>query len=235
MNRPYDFKPKGSRNKMLWLILLLLATISSLIVFLTFYGLNTGNFVIGVDQEAYNKNISISKSPGSQDNQKTLFVETHPIYPFDFVVLNSSLDKFTGIDGVAHEFKRNTVAITFYIINELDNLAYDLNYYINLKEIRPKSLSLRHLKILVVVDDEKHLYHNPAYNLVDYPEDYDVRPFLEGNRIVEGKLKTLKAGGEKKITLIIWYEGRQILEEDSLEAVKMHLVIEIDEIGDAND
>lgn len=219
-------------NQLILLILLLLAMISAAIIFLTFYGLNTGNFIIGIEQDAYNKNISIAETPDATDNQKTLFIQTMPIYPFDFAIIHANLDQFTEVDGVVEEFKRNSVAVTFYIKNELSNLSYDLNYYINLKEVRHDSNELQNVKILMVVDGEKRLYHKEEYNLVNYGSDYIVTNFREGSRIVTGKINELEAGGVKKITIILWYEGRQIDEEDVLEALKLQVVFEIDEPGE---
>lgn len=229
----YWSRSRQKKNKWFLKIFLPLLLISALIAFVTFYGLNTGNFTIGVDQKTYDKNISISTESNSRDNNKTLYVNSRNIIPYYFRILDNNLDEFTNVDGENTFARRNVIGITFYLKNELSNLAYDIDYTVNLNRNTSGEGTVDFAKVLFIIDEEKTLYHNMETNVLNVPDDYYQKDFGKGKNIVEGKIKNLSPNGEKKITLLFWYEGDQIdhktMTVEDIESLKLQVVFKISE------
>ncbi|VEU80623.1 hypothetical protein [Haploplasma axanthum] len=224
---------KGTKKLSLLKVLAPVALLTFTIVFLTFYGVNTGNFSIGVSSNAYDRNISISITPDSNENKKTIYVNSRNLLPINLLTVESQLDEITTTDGeYKGKYSRNIVAYSFYIKNESSSLSFDLAYSILLRDIKKYQDEIRYIKIMVISDDEKTIYQS-SLSEKKYQDDYSYYDFDENAKeIVVGKPKIISARSERKYTILFWYDGDEMVnaninKNDILESLKFQINFEI--------
>ncbi|CCV64114.1 conserved hypothetical protein [Alteracholeplasma palmae J233] len=187
--------------------------ITATIAFLTFYGQNTGNFSINIDESAQMKNISIATSPLSKDNQKIVRVSSNPITPISSESLVSTkLPEIKNNEsGMYHS--RNFIAQTFYIKNESETLSVTLSYHLIITEVAKQKITsdfkLHPIIRVMIIDGETENIFEPN----DSNDEMANKKFNEGSLIINEKSAVLNAKQERKYIFIMWYDLKAITPE----------------------
>lgn len=200
---------KKRKRRMFWSVFSIVALVSTLVVFITFYGLSTGNFYIGIDSTPESKNISISLEPRSTDNKKLInLFHNHLQSPGQFELIRSELPNILKEDGKYEgELKDNLIATSFYIRNLNNNLGVNLKYQAISTDDKKEFLKPSAWTMLLVYDDEYHIYNDSSYDKTIYPSSYQVHEYKNSISIFENYIFNLDAGVEKRISIVIWNNG----------------------------
>lgn len=212
----YLIKSKRKSKYLLLKIFIPITFIAVIISFITFYGLSTGNLYIGIDDNKESKNISISTKELSTDNKKELTLyDNSPSSPGHFDLIRSNMNEIIGKDGQYDgELKDNIIAASFYIQNLNNNLDVDLVYNTVISDIDNEDSKIKTWNMMFIFDNEYHIYRNSDFDKRKYPSEYQVHDYDDGLNIVEGRIKDLNAGTEKRISIIIWNIGYEDLKPE---------------------
>lgn len=211
---------KEKKSKLFFKIFVPVALIAVIIMFITFYGLSTGNLYIGIGSGGESKNISIDLEKNSTKNNKSLTMfNLKPTSPGYFDLIGPNLDEITAKDGKYEgALKDNLVAANFYIKNRNNNLDVNLKFSAIVSDISDGSNLIKTWNMLIISNDEYYLYHNSDYDKFDYGDykylNMKINDYKDGNVAFEGILNELKAGEVKRISIIIWNIGYDGLEPE---------------------
>ena len=78
---------KQTRKALIFLIPSFILT--AIMIFVTFYGQDTGDFSIGIDKETHQKNISISANANTKENNKIIRAKARPIQPISSAAIKA--------------------------------------------------------------------------------------------------------------------------------------------------
>lgn len=209
----YLIKTKRKSKYLLLKIFIPITLIVAAISFITFYGLSTGNLYIGIDDNKESKNISIDTKELSSNNKKELTLyDNSPSSPGHFDLIRSNLNEIIGKDGQYDgELKDNLIAASFYIRNLNNNLDVDLIYNTVITNIDNEDSKIKTWNMMFIFNNEYHIYRNSDYDKRIYPKEFNVHDYDDGLNIVQGRIKNLNAGEEKRISIIIWNIGYEDL------------------------
>ncbi len=220
---------KKRRLYTLGLIITFLLSITFGVV--TFYGQQTGNFVMNVDYDAYNRGIVLSETKNFEQTSYRLM--TDPIVgsiPVAYNWLQVEQSKETDGQYTDPEFKY--MAYTFYVKNNGIETV-DLTYSVRITEVT-KNLD-QAIRFMIIVDDEETVYQQPDEadefgNFYEYPEIYpDSKPFINDYTIARKTISRFVPEETKKFSIILWLEGNDPDTTDDVAggAIKMQMSFSI--------
>lgn len=178
--------------------------------FLTFYGQNTGNFVMTVDEDAYKRGLVISTDPEFSTVFQWLTAE--PVEDVrDISYKSIEVDNVLNTNG-PYKGEKKYLAFTFYILNsgvETTDVSY--NVYIT-QEINNMSKAIR---FLLITDgnsatdyDTFKMYMSPDEKHHEYPKTYPTASYFADNKTICNEvIKGLRPQQVKKISIMMWLEG----------------------------
>ena len=208
---------KYVKNRKLYRIgMLLSAAIFVLLAFLTFYGQNSGNFVMTVDEDAYKRGLALCENKDFDTmNQWLTAAPVEDVRDITYLSIEEDLDKVLSTDGPFLDYVDDItkyLGFTFYLKNT-GSEACDFIYEIKITdEIKNVSKAIR---ILIIVDGEnKNLYE--SFTIYQAPDETDYEypsympestMFLDDKIVCENIVKNLVPGKPKKFSIIMWLEG----------------------------
>ena len=204
-----EVKRRKLRNRIFTLGVVATGIMSIAFAVITFYGQQSGNFVMSMDYDTYNRGIILSSDEAFTNPSPRLM--TDPIEDArDMTYSWLKLDEVEETDGNYVDPDYDYVAYTFYIRN--DGLeTVDITYHIRMTEIY-KDLD-EAIRILVIEDGEETMYQKldrlgPSGELPYYP---DIMPkpklFVNDSIIARETFVKFEPGQIKKFSVIMWLEG----------------------------
>ena len=198
---------KKRRLYTLGLIITFLLSITFGVV--TFYGQQTGNFVMNVDYDAYNRGIVLSDTKDFEQTSSRLM--TDPIVGAQDITYNwLQIEQVKATDGHYNDPDMGYMAYTFYIKNNgLETV--DLTYSVRITEVT-KDLD-QAIRFMIIVDDEESIYQQPDEadefgNFYEYPVELpETKPFLNDYTIARETITRFVPEETKKFSIILWLEG----------------------------
>ncbi len=204
----------AKKKKIANMIIAVTAMISIIIVLVTVYGQNVGNFVIGIES---NVRISLSlseyrdfRSPTSRLTAPGLKEQTH-------ATLSDIPENIAEDDGSKNDYdKRRYFAYTFYVRNT-SSVILDYDVEIALKKSTKGAESA--VRVMVIKNDITNIYAMPKEypeEKVGQPEDhvgsgievpYLTVPFATLATVMQQRQLNFEKDAVNKYTIVMWLEG----------------------------
>ncbi len=199
--------------------ILISGTIMLLLAFLTYYGQNSGNFVMSVDEDAFKRGIAISDVASFETMNRWLTAD--PVEDVrDTTLEHIDLFEIVNAQGAYKETRSNYLAYTFFLRN-VGNEATPVDYEVVIKN-QSKNIA-EAIRVMIIVDGEvaydengiryiecesKTMYQAPDEKQVIY-KDYlkDFVLFKTSDIICQERIFNIRPDQTKKISVIMWLEG----------------------------
>jgi hypothetical protein len=204
-----EVKRRKLRNRIFTLGVIATGIMSIAFAVITFYGQQSGNFVMSMDYDAYNRGIILSSDEAFSNPSPRLM--TDPIEDArDMTYSWLKLEEVQNTDGNYVDPDYDYVAYTFYIRNNgLETV--DITYHIRMTEIYNDLDEA--IRILVIEDDVETMYQKldrvaPGEDLPYYPEIMP-RPklFVSDSIVARESFAKFEPGQVKKFSVVMWLEG----------------------------
>ncbi|MFA6801227.1 MAG: hypothetical protein WCR19_03865 [Acholeplasmataceae bacterium] len=212
------------------LITLILSIIFGIV---TFYGQNTGNFVMSVDYDAYNRGITLSESKTFEETSSRLMTE--PIDGAQDITYNwLQVSQVEATDGNYIDPDIDYMAYTFYLQNSgLETV--NVTYSIRITEVT-KDLDSA-IRVMIIEDGVQTIYQK-----MDEADEFGVMPeyqvvlpdslyFLDDYTVTRNIINRFTPQSIKKFSIIMWIEGEDPDTTDEIAggSIKMQMSFSIDE------
>ncbi|MDD4315773.1 MAG: hypothetical protein PHC84_01280 [Clostridia bacterium] len=222
----------AKKKKIANMIISITAMLSIIIVLVTIYGQNVGNFVIGVES---NVRVSLSlsedrdfRSPSSRLTAPGLREQTHA------TLSDIPEDIDTGDGEKNDDEKKRYFAYSFYVKNS-SSVILDYDVEIVLKKSTKGSESA--IRVMVIKNDISNIYAMPK----EYPEDqigkpedhvgtgievpYITTPFASLTTIMQQRQRNFEKEAVNKYTVVMWLEGwdRECVDEIKGGIIRMEM------------
>ena len=204
-----------------------------LLAFLTYYGQYSGNFVMTVDEEAYDRGITISETPefntyarwltaDAVEQVREITLEQIVYNDFEGILTTNGSFRNSVLGGIGNT-KLNYLAYTFYLRN-VGKYEANISYEIVITDVTGMLASA--IRVLIIQDG--YIETNQAkintlqdlkegsyklYQMEDtidkkYPECLqNASTFVSESMICSEEIRNLGATQTKKFTIILWLEG----------------------------
>ncbi len=235
------FKKRFSKKALLRLGIIITGLTLVIIAVVTYYGQNVGNFVIAIDDDAFNKTITLS------DTKEFIYPRIRlvcdPIsdardmtYPW----IAAKLPRIENTDGIYLKSlskdeitdENRFIAYTFYMKNsgsETVDVKMSFSFYDVTKNID------KAIRVFVVktIGDERteKLYMAPDTQEYEYIGMPAAIKFVNESTILEDKIIGFYANSVAKFTILIWLEGEDPDCTDSVASAKIKFRLQFIAIG----
>lgn len=198
----------------------------------TFYGQDSGNFMMSIDRDAYTRGIVLSTTEDFEYPQPRLM--TNPIDEArDLTYRWLKINDVMNTDGNYDDPDFDYVAYTFYIQNN-GNETVNVAYHIKITEV---SRNMDHaVRVLVINDGVETLYQKEdekdqygEYPI--YPASIPASTFFVSDEIITRELFTnFKPNDVKKFSVLVWIEGYDPDTTDDILGgnIKMEMIFSIE-------
>ncbi|MFA5449016.1 MAG: hypothetical protein WC292_01060 [Clostridia bacterium] len=231
---------KQKRKKLVNLIIAILAILSLIIILVTVYGQNVGNFVVAVETDVQLA-LALSETPDFENQTSRLAAiglkdQTHATYS------DIPEDISEGYGSQNDEENKRYFAYSFYIKNTSKTI---LNYTAEIIFNKATQGAESALRVMVIKNDEMSIYAKAKeYPLseVGQPEDhlgtgiqvnYTTIPFLSVVTIMRQSETHFPSGAVNKYTIVMWLEGwdRECTDDIKGATMKMEMRFKAFEAG----
>ena len=202
------------RKKVTTRALIVVGTIIALIVFLTYYGTQVGNFVISI-KGMYDAGISLYDN--SNEKQLTTRLTAKPLSDGIDAAYTDIPNDIGSIDGSHNADDGRYLAYTFYLVNSgtIDcNVRMEMSLTDSRKDIN------KILRVLIIKDSDNKqdgtVYAAPKDDGtpeaiipqdVDPTTDYGLTTPFTGNQVVSTDYTDFQVGEVYKFTIVMWLDG----------------------------
>lgn len=207
-------KGYGRRKRLVRMMILIFGLASIVLVVLTYYGHNAGNFVIRVNDQS-NRAIAVSESLEgfNTDRKTTLSVEAiQDAQAITYETIEPSIKKAMDTDGRFKDPIFNYMAYSFYVMNVGERIG-TLTYTIRcLEESNNMGAAVR---IMVVEQNKNGTFTSPViYRKSDpvidsggSPIFWDETDWQDDMTVFVGSQENFGLMDYKKFTFFVWLEG----------------------------
>lgn len=204
-----------------------------LFALVSYYGQDSGNFVMSVDYSAYQRGIVLSNDITFESRQPQLMTE--PVSEArDITYSWIKLVEVSSSNGSYIDPEYDYIAYTFYIKNE-GNETVDVIYSIKLTEVK-KNLD-ESIRVLVIEDGIETIFQKPDKaddfgNFPIYPSTLpETKYFLSETVVTRKKISNFEPNEIRKFSVVVWLEGH---DPDTTDAIiggmaKLQMIFVIDE------
>lgn len=208
------------------LIIAITLILSVLVVGLTIYMNNVGNFVISIEKT---ERLSISLSDNNDfTNNATSILYAKGLENITHATYQNIPEDIANGDGDKNdEITKRYSAYSFYLKNTSPiTVSYEMA--LDIKQLY-KAVDGA-LRVLLIVDGESTIYakRNPDGSITehlseDVPKKYTTVPFESETRICSNYTRVFQEGEVKKYTIVLWLEGFDVDCNDSIKggAIRM--------------
>ena len=198
------------RKKVTTRALIVVGTIIALIVFLTYYGTQVGNFVISI-KGMYDAGISLYDN--SNEKQLTTRLTAAPLgkgIDADYSYIPNDIG---SIDGSHNSEDGRYLAYTFYLVNS-GTIDCDVRMEMSLTESRKDIQKI--LRVLVIKDSDNKedgiVYAAPkddgsVETITDGIYDYGPTVPFSGDQVFSTEYSDFLVGEVYKFTIVMWLDG----------------------------
>lgn len=207
----------------------ILALIAIMVVLITIYGQNVGNFVIAVDGESQ-LNLVLSETPGFEDPKSRLAAKgLKDISDATFGDVPDDIAE--GYGSKNDNFALRYFAYSFYIKN-VSRTVVDYSVEMRMMECTKNADSA--LRVMIIVDDVQKIYAKakewpaeqigqPADQGPTIVKDYSTIPFLSAITLMAQTEVAFVREAVKKYTVVMWLEGWDPECTDSIKGAVMRM------------
>ena len=210
-----------------------------LLAFLTYYGQNSGNFVMSVDEDAFKRGIAISDSSTFETMNRWLTAD--PVEDVrDTTLQHIDLFEIINAEGAYKETRSNYLAYTFFLRNvgsETTPVDYEVVITNQSKNIAEA------IRVMIIVDgqvaydaqgiryiecESKTMYQAPdKHDIVykDYLQDFTL--FKTTDIICSERIFDIRPEQTKKISVIMWLEGEDPECIETLASAKIKITMNL--------
>ena len=210
-----------------------------LLSFLTYYGQNSGNFVMSVDEDAFKRGIAISDSSTFETMNRWLTAD--PVEDVrDTTLQHIDLFEIINAEGAYKETRSNYLAYTFFLRNvgsETTPVDYEVVITNQSKNIAEA------IRVMIIVDgqvaydeqgiryiecESKTMYQAPDKQDITY-KDYlqDFTLFKSTDIICSERIFDIRPEQTKKISVIMWLEGEDPECIETLASAKIKITMNL--------
>jgi len=200
---------------------------------ISYYGQNSGNFVMSVDYNAYQRGIVLSDDitfVNRQPQLMTLPVSEARDITYSWIKLND----VTQTNGNFIDPEYDYIAYTFYIRNEGSEIV-DVIYSIKISEVQ-NNLD-ESIRVLVIEDGQETIFQKPdkADEFGNYPIYPSTLPetkyFLSNDIVTRKKITNFRPNEVRKYSVVVWLEGHDPDTTDAIigDMAKLQMVFVIDD------
>ena len=229
-----EVKRRKLRNRIFTLGVIATGIMSIAFVVITFYGQQSGNFVMNMDYDSYNRSIVLSSD--KEFSNPTPRLMTDPIEDArDMTYSWLKLDEVQATDGNYVDPDYDYVAYTFYLKNDGFETV-DITYHLRMSEIY-KGMD-EAIRILIIQDGVETMYQKldkvqPNGELPYYPEIMP-RPklFVSDSIVAREYIDSLNPGQSVKFSVVMWLEGYDPDTDDDILGgrIKLQMNFSIDDL-----
>jgi hypothetical protein len=233
----------STRRKIVTRALAIISVLLIIIILLTYYGTQTGNFVVTIEGKKY-QSLSLSDKEDRSDQTARLLAKSmRDCHDADYSYIPTDIEQ--GI-GTKNDYKNyRYFAYSFYLINSGD---IAVNYSMNINIVRAEKQLDSILRVMIIKDGEETIYakaredeghqgepegvyiDEKGYAQTEEPLKYTV-PFIEdaSQTIISQINYDFAAGAYAKYTCVIWLDGWDKQETDFMQggAIQTELVFKI--------
>ena len=203
-------KRRKLRNRIFTFGVIITGVLSIAFAVITFYGQNSGNFVMSIDYDAYNRGIILSTEETFSNPTPRLMTE--PIEDArDMTYSWLKLEEVVNTNGNYIDPDYDYVAYTFYIRNDGFETV-DITYHIRMTEIYNDLDGA--IRILVIEDDEKETMYQKMDEVDEegnLPYYRQIMPtpkmFISNSNVARENFTKFEPLEIKKFSVIMWLEG----------------------------
>lgn len=210
-----------------------------LLSFLTYYGQNSGNFVMSVDEDAFKRGIAISDSSTFETMNRWLTAD--PVEDVrDTTLQHIDLFEIINAEGAYKETRSNYLAYTFFLRNvgsETTPVDYEVVITNQSKNIAEA------IRVMIIVDgqvaydeqgiryiecESKTMYQAPDKQDIvykDYLQDFTL--FKSTDIICNERIFDIRPEQTKKISVIMWLEGEDPECIETLASAKIKITMNL--------
>lgn len=210
-----------------------------LLAFLTYYGQNSGNFVMSVDEDAFKRGIAISDSSTFETMNRWLTAD--PVEDVrDTTLQHIDLFEIINAEGAYKETRSNYLAYTFFLRNvgsETTPVDYEVVITNQSKNIADA------IRVMIIVDgqvaydeqgiryiecESKKMYQAPDKQDIvykDYLQDFTL--FKTTDIICSERIFDIRPEQTKKISVIMWLEGEDPECIETLASAKIKITMNL--------
>lgn len=210
-----------------------------LLSFLTYYGQNSGNFVMSVDEDAFKRGIAISDSSTFETMNRWLTAD--PVEDVrDTTLQHIDLFEIINAEGAYKETRSNYLAYTFFLRNvgsETTPVDYEVVITNQSKNIAEA------IRVMIIVDgqvaydeqgiryiecESKKMYQAPDKQDIvykDYLQDFTL--FKTTDIICNERIFDIRPEQTKKISVIMWLEGEDPECIETLASAKIKITMNL--------
>jgi len=204
-----------------------------LFALVSYYGQDSGNFVMSVDYSAYQRGIVLSNDITFESGKPQLMTE--PVSEArDITYSWIKLSEVSSSNGSFTDPEYDYIAYTFYIKNE-GNETVDVVYSIKLTEVQ-NNLD-ESIRVLVIEDGVETIFQKPDKadefgNFPIYPSTLpETKYFLSDTIVTRKKITNFEPNEIRKYSVVVWLEGH---DPDTTDAIiggmaKLQMIFVIDE------
>lgn len=210
-----------------------------LLAFLTYYGQNSGNFVMSVDEDAFKRGIAISDSSTFETMNRWLTAD--PVEDVrDTTLQHIDLFEIINAEGAYKETRSNYLAYTFFLRNvgsETTPVDYEVVITNQSKNIAEA------IRVMIIVDgqvaydeqgiryiecESKTMYQAPdKHDIIykDYLQEFTL--FKSTDIICSERIFDIRPEQTKKISVIMWLEGEDPECIETLASAKIKITMNL--------
>ena len=210
-----------------------------LLAFLTYYGQNSGNFVMSVDEDAFKRGIAISDSSSFETMNRWLTAD--PVEDVrDTTLQHIDLFEIINAEGAYKETRSNYLAYTFFLRNvgsETTPVDYEVVITNQSKNIAEA------IRVMIIVDgqvaydeqgiryiecESKTMYQAPdKHDIIykDYLQEFTL--FKSTDIICSERIFDIRPEQTKKISVIMWLEGEDPECIETLASAKIKITMNL--------
>ena len=210
-----------------------------LLAFLTYYGQNSGNFVMSVDEDAFKRGIAISDSSSFETMNRWLTAD--PVEDVrDTTLQHIDLFEIINAEGAYKETRSNYLAYTFFLRNvgsETTPVDYEVVITNQSKNIAEA------IRVMIIVDgqvaydeqgiryiecESKTMYQAPDKHDImykDYLQDFTL--FKTTDIICSERIFDIRPEQTKKISVVMWLEGEDPECIETLASAKIKITMNL--------
>jgi hypothetical protein len=213
-----------------------------LLVFLTYYGQNTGNFIMTLDEDSYDRGIVLCEN--STFDTESRWLTADPVENVrDITLPTIKIEEIVNTDGAYVDKSSRYLAYTFYVKN-IGVEVTSVNYQIKITE-ETKNIS-KAIRCAIIVDGQmqessrssipvlKYEMYNIymakdtiSYTYPSYYDDVNIVNFQTDNIICTNTITSLRPAQTKKISIIVWLEGEDPECTAELYSAKIKMVMNL--------
>jgi len=231
------------RRKIVTRALAIIALALIIIILLTYYGTQVGNFVITVEGRRFQSLSLSNKEDRSTPTSRLLAKSMKDCHDADYSMIPSNIEE--GIGNKNDTTNLRYLAYSFYLINSGDiAVNYTMSYNIVRSEKQLESI----LRIMIIKDGERTVYakaredsghigdpegvyiDEKGYEQVEEPLFY-TKPFIEDGTTtaIKETIYDFPAGSDSKYTCVMWLDGwdKQETNQMMAAAIQTEIVFKI--------